>query len=254
MISNSLWFFSGVLMLLIAFVPIIYWNLKTKTSLSWFVIGALVWCAGVFAKWGFANLYYTSGVAFLGESLPRGLFLPLGSLYGGLLTGIFEVGATLVIGRAWNSLAQNQKRALAIGLGAGAVEAVWGAVSGFRTSYLPATVIASTWVGTAIPWLVMPSWRAISTLTHVAYRMLPLLAVKTGKQSYFWYGFLLATAIDGTAGFFVISGLSGTISQWWSILAYSPTAIACIIAIVWCLRHWPRSAQLGETASVQQVP
>ena len=50
--------------------------------------------------------------------------LIVGSIYVGLLTGVFEIGITLVAALIWKQMARDAARGVAVGVGAGAFEAL----------------------------------------------------------------------------------------------------------------------------------
>jgi len=194
--------------------------------------------------------------------LPRWAYLVLASLDSGLLTGIFEIGTTLVAALIWKSLARDSSRAAAIGLGAGGLEAVLVGIAvlfyALALQYDSTTRAehASAWGGTAFAWLINPVERLSGMIVHTSSRMLALLSVAKGKRSFFWYGFLLLAGGDAVAELFVASGKLEQVSVWWFELSILPFTLASVPIILWCLRHWPSAADdkpaglpiTGETA------
>ncbi len=234
---------TGPLMIVVAIAPIVYWSGRTQTRWRWFWAGALVFVVGVGLKWSFAGLYYESVLIAMSTWLPLWAYLLLGSLYGGLLTGVFEDGITLAAGLIWPRWAREPDRAVAIGLGAGGFEALYFGLPIALASIAYAFGQALGWSAPleaeSLAWLVPAVFRIIATLSHTSTRMLTLLTVATRKWSFFCYGFLLATGIDGVAVFFDISGRSEEVSAWVHVLAYAPFAIVGMPIILWCRRHWP---------------
>ena len=185
----------------------------------------------------------------LRASLSYGGYLVLGSVYIGLLTGVFEIGVTLAAARKWQSLTRDSNRAIAVGIGAGGFEAILVgaaaligglvAMSNLPGSEEARTALAASVAATPVVWLVGPVERTIAILCHTSSRTLVLLSVAKRRWAFFWYGFLLLTALDGIAGFAHISGKLGQISTWWIELAIAPFAVASVPIILWCVRHWP---------------
>jgi hypothetical protein len=239
---------AGPLMIVVAVAPILYWRERTHTLWHWFVAGALVFGVGVGLKFAFAAVCYDSVLEAMSRRLPVWSYLVLGSLYGGLLTGIFEDGVTLAAGLLWPRWAREPDRAVAIGLGAGGIEALFFGLC-CTASILGITVRAFAQGEPSGPpdavtlaWLTPAVFRVTATLSHTSTRMLALLTVATRKWSFFCYGFLLATGIDAVAVFFTISGRSAEVSAWGHVLAYAPFALVSIPIILWCSGRWPSPA------------
>ena len=78
-----------------------------------------------------------------------------------------------------------------------------------------------------------------------------LLSVARRRWAFFWYGFGIMTVIDAIAEAVRLSEALGRYSVWWIEAAIAPFAAASLVAIVWCLRHWPRQTPPGpEQAGV----
>jgi hypothetical protein len=138
---------------------------------------------------------------------------------------------------------------MAVGVGAGAIEAVLlgaGAAAGALALLLdiPGTEDLregmATVGSTPALWLIGPAERAIAILCHTGSRVLVLLAVARGRWSLFWYGFLILTGIDTIAGYVHIGGLVGSVNLWWVELALLPFALLSVAAVRRCIRGWPR--------------
>lgn len=249
--TNWLWLLTGPLVLPIAILPVIYWMNASHVGFRWFLAGAVVWCVGVGLKVVCAGATYFFMKSCV-EPIPvrPGRRLLIGSFYLGVLTGIFEVGTTYAAARIWTSWAQGPERAVAIGLGAGSWEAflmagvpmAWASLIALLSPAHRMGILSglcSQRTATIAPWLIIPVERVLATLGHISFRMLPLYAIATGQIIYFWYGFLLATGFDAFAGWFQLSGREGRVSHWWTTLAYATFALASIVIINWCYRHWP---------------
>jgi uncharacterized membrane protein YhfC len=239
---------TGPAMILVALASVFYWRARSKAFWRWFWIGAAVWTVGVALKIGCALLANGPVLKALKQSLPPVAYSLTSAVYIGLLTGIFEIGVTLAAALLWRKMAADAPRAVAVGVGAGAFEAlVLGLVAAGAAVLLisgrapDALVAQSTQVAALTPlaWLAGPIERVIAILCHTASRALTLLTVATGRWRYFWWGFVLMTGIDGIAGLFLLSGKVATISTWWIELAIVPAAVVSVPIIRWCVRHWP---------------
>jgi len=240
---------SGPLMLAVGAAFVIGWKAGSRTPLRWFWAGAAIWTAGVALKVVTALLLNKPVFAGLKALLPRSALLVLGAGYIGLLTGVFEIGVTLMAALKWQGLARNAKRAVAVGVGAGAFEAILlgtaalisalVALSNLPGSQEARTAITSSAAHTSLPWLTGTVERIIAILVHTSSRTLVLLSVARRRWCFFWYGFLLLSAVDAIAGFVLVSDIASRVSIWWVELAIAPFALASVPIIRWCIRHWP---------------
>jgi uncharacterized membrane protein YhfC len=245
--------FSPAAIVLVAVGGVLYWRRRSRAGWRWFWAGAAVWAVGVALKFAWALLLNEPILAAFRSTLPRSLYLGTGSLYIGVLTGVFEIGVTLAAALIWRRMARAPGRAVAVGLGAGAFEAllvavaalvavvvaVSGKVPGAANQFARATAL------TPVVWLVGPVERVLAILCHTSSRALVLLAVARRRWRYFWWGFLLMTGLDSVAGFAHLAGFIGTVNMWWVELAIAPFAIASIPIIGWCIRSWPEP-EAGE--------
>lgn len=236
------------------------WRRATGAAMRWFWAGAAVWAVAVLLKFVLAAICYDAGIAAARSHLPLALYLAVGSLYAGLFTGIFEDGGTLLAGRKWRGLARDGHRAVAVGIGAGAAEALCFGLPPFLVMTL-SVASSGLWTAaeraefvsavrdatTSAAWLVLPADRTLALLAHTSSRVLALLTVATGRWRYFWYGFLLSVGVDGLATYFDLTGQLGTISVWWIVLALAPFAVVTVPVVIWCLRRWPE-ARAAEQA------
>jgi len=247
---------SGSLMILVGLIYVIGWKLLSGRALRWFWAGAGIWAVGVALKLLFAIALNKPILAGLEQALPRVSYLVVGALYLGLLTGIFEIGFTLAAARRWSSLSRDGETAVAVGVGAGAFEAVLlglaalvsilALMSGTKEGEMARAALASSAASTPLIWLTGPVERVLAILCHTSSRTLVLLSAARKRSSFFWYGFALLTALDGTAGFFHLAEKVGRISSWWIELLILPFAIVSVPIIIWCLRHWPPVVTDGE--------
>src|SRR3974377_1411442 len=81
-----------------------------------------MWTVGVALK--FAGAVPLNPIFIGTAGHPARLSLAAGIVYCGLMTGLFEIGATLAAALIWRRLAADPSRAIAVGMGAGAFEAL----------------------------------------------------------------------------------------------------------------------------------
>jgi uncharacterized membrane protein YhfC len=249
---------SGILIIVISGLFIVFWKMKCRSSLRWLFIGGLVWLIGVGLKFLFAYFLNSPILAALDGLLPRTGYLFAGSLYIGSLTGVFEIGVTLVFAILIRSLYADACRAVGVGIGAGTTEALLIGLSQIGSIIMISIGIAggteimrgviSASSTTPVLSLVAPVERLLVILCHASSRMLVLYAVFRKKPAYFWAAFALLTAIDAVAGYVHLSGLVNTVSMWWIELILLPFAVASIFMILWCLKNW-RSAEYPQNFS-----
>ena len=249
---------TGPAMILVALASVLYWRARAKTFWRWFWIGAGVWTVGVALKVGFALLANGPILQGLKQSLPAAAYSIASAVYIGLLTGVFEIGVTLAAALIWRRMAADAPRAVAVGVGAGAFEALLLGLGGVVLAVLlvsgtaPDVLVAQgSQVAAVTPlvWLTGPIERVIAILCHTASRALTLLTVATGRWRYFWWGFVLMTVLDGIAGLFLLSGQVTKIPVWWIELAIVPAAVVSVPIIRWCVTHWPAPAAPPQAAA-----
>ncbi|MHC4788596.1 MAG: YhfC family glutamic-type intramembrane protease, partial [Planctomycetota bacterium] len=115
---------AGPLMMVVGAGFVVGWKVRGRAQWRWFWAGAAVWAVGVALKVAWAVPLNRHIIGALDGALPRPAYLAVGSLYIGLLTGVFEIGVTLLAALIWRSMARAGARAVAVGIGAGGSEAV----------------------------------------------------------------------------------------------------------------------------------
>jgi len=237
---------SGLLMMFVGAAPALCWSLWSRAAWRWLWAGAAIWTVGVALKFVFAGIFYDPALAAMQGALPAWGYLAVGALYGGALTGVFEDGVTLAAALVWRGLARESKRAVAVGLGAGGLEALLlGLAVCLGGCYYLSDLATEAELNAAVAgrgvawWLAAPAERVVATVCHTSSRMLVLLSVVTRRWRFFWYGFLLSIGVDGLAGFLHLSGRVNEMSDWGVEIPFLPFAVASVLIIAWCARHWP---------------
>jgi hypothetical protein len=239
----------GLLMIAVAVAAALACRYATGERWRWFWVGALLWTVAVAAKAALAVPLNGPILGILKEHLPDPIYLAVGSAYIGLLTGITEVAMTFGAGLRWRRLASTPGRALAIGTGAGAIEALLLGVAS-----MVALVVAA--INTTLPEmtvtavLVAPFERIVVLFCHVAVRAMTLYAVATRGWRWFWVAFVFFSALDGVAGYYHLAGLVGSTNPWWIELPLAAFAIAGVLLVMPLIRRWPAS----ERAPVPAAP
>ena len=107
---------------------------------------------------------------------------------------------------------------------------------------------------TPLLWLMGPAERIIAILCHIASRTLTLFTVATRRWAFFWYGFLLLSAIDAIAGCLYVTDTVNAFNMWWVELMFVPFALASVPIVKWCVRQWPKPAQSASAAPSDESP
>ena len=116
-------FIPAVGMIIVAMAACIAWRRWSGAKWRWFWVGAAVWFVGVVLKFAWAIPLNGPILSGLGHLLPGTAYLAVGSIYIGLLTGVFEIGVTLIAAFLWKKMTQDAASGIAVGVGAGAFEA-----------------------------------------------------------------------------------------------------------------------------------
>jgi uncharacterized membrane protein YhfC len=221
-------------MMLVAVASVCFWRKRTGVPWRWFWVGALLWTVAVAVKFGIAIPLNGPLLSGLKSSLPDWGYLTVGTIYGGVMTGITEVLFTFIAALIWPRMAATAPRAVAVGVGAGAFEAALLAIVAAAAAIIAGAGTVA-WLGALVPVIE----RLIAILCHVASRVLSLMAVASRRWMLFFYGFLLLSGIDAVAMYLHLSGKVSTISFWTAEAMIGPFALVSIPITRWCIRHWP---------------
>ncbi len=246
----TIYFVPALGMMIVASAAVIYWRRVLKLQLRWFCLGAGLWAVAVVLKGVCALLTSKAVIAFMEENLPYPLLILGGGLFIGIRSSLFEIGLTLLAVLIWRQLGRDANRAIGIGIGAGAFEALLLGIGSFAAilaylSGLPGTEkvregIDALAAVTPLFWLLAPIERIIAILCHASSRALVLLGVTNRKHMLVFWGFPIFAGLDGVAGAAYVSGKIGQISMWWIELAILPFALISIPILKWCYTNWAR--------------
>lgn len=250
---------SGIVVIIISGVTVVWWKRRYRSSIKWVWIGGGIWAVGVALKFAFAFSLNTPILAWITQVFGNTGHLIIGSAYIGTLTGIFEIGITLLFAVLIKKGYADPAQAIGIGIGAGTIEALLIGFSqigsmvfvmaGFPGSNEALGSLAQTMSLNPLFFMLAPMERAITILCHTSSRVLALYAVMRRKYLYFWAGFLLMTLIDAIAGYVHLAGLMDRISMWYIELALLPFALISIPIIQWCSRNWQQHTRQGYGTS-----
>ncbi|MBM4465587.1 MAG: YhfC family intramembrane metalloprotease [Chloroflexi bacterium] len=206
---NPLFLLSGMGMMAIALVAVVYWKRRSKVASALFFWGALAWVAGNVLK-SIAAIPMSTIIGNVRALLPRYFSEPLLWLYIGLLTGIFECGATLGFAHIRRIRTVNWREAVGFGLGFGAIEAFLLGAYSFLVILLiilipdklpPELLQLATSAKASLLDIPIPIVeRLVVVLLHAFSCVLIIYAVRTREWKWFWISFFYKTALDAIAG------------------------------------------------------
>jgi hypothetical protein len=211
-----------------------------------------LWIVAVAIKVAVALAINEPITSWLRQNLSYSAYIAATGFYLGVLSSATEIGLTILAVAVWRQLGRDAGRAIAIGMGAGAIEAfLIGAVGigavAVALSGLPGTEeirqrLTGAPGGAATPliWLIGPVERVLALLVHAPSRALVLLGVAHKRPWMVWSGLAIFTAVDGVAGGAAVFRTKHTdFSLWWIELAIAPLALLGVFILRWCYQRWP---------------
>jgi len=236
-------------MMIVAIVAVVYWRQRTHVQARWFWAGAGLWTIAVVLKVVCAGLVNAAVIGFLKEQLSYVLFVVGGGLFVGIQSSLFEIGLTFLAVLIWPQLGRDPRRAIGIGIGAGAFEAF---LMGLALLIGVLVAVGRTAAGsdnawsdveaaariTPLFWLRFPVERIMTILCHASCRALVLLGTTKKRPMAVLWGFLIFALLDAVAGGVQISGRLGSFSAWWCVLANLPFALVSVFILRWCETRW----------------
>ena len=210
MTVNPLFLITGAGMIAVGVTSVVFWKVRQKVPLSIFVWGALVWVVGVAAK-SAVSVPSQSLIGIVRNTFPTSVAEPLLWTYAGLLTGIFECGATVVFVRMKRFRKLSWDDSVGFGLGFGAIEAILLGIVSFVVillvilipDKLPSKLVEQTISGTQSIFVIPAGIveRIIAIFVHAFSCVLIIYAVREGEWRWFWLSFFYKSVIDGIAGY-----------------------------------------------------
>jgi uncharacterized membrane protein YhfC len=247
---NPLFLLSGAGMMVVAVVATAYWRKRSGVLWSFFFWGALAWAVGVTLKAG-ASIPTPAIINQVRDVLPSTLAEPVLWIYIGLLTGIFECGATLGFAYIHRIRKSDWSQAVGFGVGFGAIEALVVGIGYllmvlvviFIPDKLPSDFLKFATAGSNSLWVIPAPIveRMIVVPIHALSCVLIIYALRTRAWKWFWLSFVYKTVVDAIAGFIHITyGLGNltTVSSWVVELGFLPFGIVGVVGIYAFRNGW----------------
>jgi uncharacterized membrane protein YhfC len=232
-------FATGPLMVAVAIVPVLFFWRPCRAGWRIWFGGAALWFISVALKLLIAVLANAPIQRWVKAALTPSWADLIFWSYIGLLTGIFECGILLVFARLIRRTQWTLGRALALGLGFGAFEALaLGMLSSIASAWAPQSNAAfgfSTWSDA----LVGPFERLLTLPIHTVSVVLIVRALVKRQWRWFWASFVYKSAVDGVAAWLLLSGTNLLYHHWlmeW--ICFAPFALLGILGLVYLGKSW----------------
>jgi uncharacterized membrane protein YhfC len=229
---------------------------RFKVRFRWLWVGAGLWTVAVVLKIVSSILTMDAVMEALEAAVAHGAYVVLGSAYVGIHSAIFEIGLTIVAAWLWRKLIASPARAVTIGVGAGAFEAmllglaaIGGAIMVQVGNEQTLVALAHQGASTPLAWLIATVERGLTIPAHVASRALVFYGFAHTRRRPVLLNIILFAVIDTVGGGVHVADLVGRISMWWIELSFVPVAALSFYVIHWVVRHWRAGAEdVGETS------
>lgn len=238
----------GIGMIVVASAALWVGRRLTGVRWRWFGAGAGLWLVAIVLKLLASSATNPALLGYLGARMGTVATAMLGGVLIGIQSGLFEIGITLIAVSIWRGLGSDADRAIAIGIGAGAFEAVLIGLSQLVSTSMalagvPGTesVLASLDPATlpTLFWLAAPLERTIAILAHAGSRGLVLLGRPHGRPWLVAAGFGLFSLLDSIAAGAQILGVSSGNTLWLVELALLPLAVISVLVLRWLKIRFP---------------
>jgi len=216
---------------------VVWWWSRERTPWRWFWLGGLIWFVGAIVLKGAAAAITLPAIERLKPITSPRTFEIISALHSGSMTGVFEMGTTLAFAVRIRSMSSSSSRMIAVGFGAGALEAWFVGLLGLLMAWVLANVhhpridaMRAEQAATIPPRLaiLLPAVeRVIATLCHAGSRVLVLSSVADARARLFVWAFSLMFAVDAWASF----ASSEKLSPWWIMLGLCPLAIVSALVL-----------------------
>jgi uncharacterized membrane protein YhfC len=238
---------SGIGMILVGAGYVIY---AAARRLGWgyLGLGAGVWIATVVLKFVWAVPANPPIYAALTGALPEAAATVVFSIYVGALTGIFEVLGTWLLLRYTKLGRVPWGRALAFGIGFGAIEALLlgaNSVIGVVTAIISPSALSLEALEqiarqTTVLYIAAPVWeRFFTVLIHIFANVCLFYGIVRGQARWLWVPFVFKSAIDAVAAWAQF-GLLSTIGGLWIVEGIvAAFGLAGWLGTRWIGAHYP---------------
>ena len=227
----------GVGMIAVAIAFVIYAAIR-RLGWTYLGLGALAWIVTVAVKFAWALSLNSSIYSTLTTALPSGIGAGIFDLYVGLLTGITEVAIVWLVMRYTRLGKVAWERALAFGIGFGAIEAFLLGLSSFAAALtallapqlIPSEALSQLAVMNNVLYGIAPIVERFFTVwVHIFCNGLIFFAVAKRQARWFWLAFWFKSLIDAVAVFAQTSGALASIEGIWAIEG---------VVILWGILGW----------------
>jgi hypothetical protein len=238
----------GIGMIVVALAALFLWRRLAAPSFRWFAIGAGLWLAAVVLKLVVSGVTNPAILSALQPRLGPQLVAVFGGLAIGVQSSLFEIGLTFIAVLIWRRLGLTSDRAIAIGVGAGAFEALLLGLSQLVSTLLALGGVEGTEairqqldpaVLPTLFWLLAPVERVIAILTHAGSRALVLLGTAHRRTWLVVAGFGVFAALDSIAAGSQLIGIGARNSLWLVEAALLPIGLISLAILRWCHQRWP---------------
>jgi uncharacterized membrane protein YhfC len=201
---------SGIGMIAVGAGAMVYWHLKYRTGLKYFLLGGILWAIAIGIKL-VMDLTITQPIqSGLLADFPVFTVIVIMSLYLGLRTGFLESGITYLVVKHTSLASSGYKEAVALGIGFGGAEAIVLGISSLAS--VLALLLSPALQGTLTPsilaqfapaFIPIPVIERVFTLfIHVFAVVLVVYAVRCGQLRWLWLSIFLKTITDGALPLF----------------------------------------------------
>ncbi|MBN2101916.1 MAG: YhfC family intramembrane metalloprotease [Candidatus Aenigmarchaeota archaeon] len=214
---NPFLILSGIGMMLVGIIPVLYWKAKKGLGIRFFAGGAFIWIMAIILKL-VMDFTITGAINqwFLGETGIIGVLIFSGAIVG-IRTGLLENGLQYLGVRKYRPLGNmNFGEGIAFGLGFGCFEAFSIGLINFITMasliMFPGMIPAQAAEALKAPTIIALApiiERVFVVLAHVFTSILVIYSIKSNRIIYFIYAFFYKTLLDGIIPY-LTNGLNQT--------------------------------------------
>jgi uncharacterized membrane protein YhfC len=246
----------GLGMMLVAIGFVVYAALR-RLGWGYMGLGAVAWMITVALKFLWAIPFNTPIYEALTGGLPESAANLIFYLYVGALTGVFEVAGVWLLLR-YTSLGKVEwERALAFGIGFGAIEALLlgllSLVNGLLVLFAPEIIPPGTVGAIGLSLAIAPVWeRFFTILIHIFSNVLLFYGAVKLEARWFWLAFAYKTAVDAVAAFGQLWGLDTARRIWLIEAIIALFGIAGWLGIRWVRARYPEAPAMPTELEMQE--
>lgn len=245
---NPVFLFSGIGMMLVGIVPVLWWRYRTLVPWKDFRLGAYLWIAAIGVKVLMDIALTPALVSWMsGAYTAVGIALVSGA-YLGLRTGMLESGLTYIAGLKSRIGKFDFQQAMALGIAFGAAEAfVLGLSSLLNVSVIlafprtldlmPPEARAAILSQLSLPSIAAAApviERASVLAVHAFCAILVVYSLRSGRAAYFVASFALRTLLDGALPLLSLTlDISTVPGMYWAEAYVAALGAASLAGMLW---------------------